>query len=56
MHGYSEDLKKMIRKIFYCTMALVQFRPHRSLNDQTPKDVYEECLNQAEFSNYACVG
>lgn len=33
-----------------------QFRPHSSLNDQTPEEVYEECLNQTEFSNYACVG
>ena len=32
------------------------FRPHSSLNDRTPKEVFDEHSNTIEFSNLACVG
>jgi putative transposase len=32
------------------------FRPHSSLDDKTPNEVHNECLNKPEFSTYECVG
>ena len=33
-----------------------EFRPHSSLDNQTPEEVYEKCLNKLDFSTYARVG
>ena len=33
-----------------------EFRPYSSLDDQTPEQVYETCLNKSNFSTYERVG
>lgn len=33
-----------------------EFRPHSSLDDKTPNEVHNKCLNKPDFSIYECVG
>lgn len=32
------------------------FRPHSSLSDLTPDQIYDKCLSKPDFSTYDCVG